>query len=331
MIKSSGSNYRWYILALSALTHALSVAVPWMCMPVLFDEIAEDLGLSLVQIGTLWGTISLAAMFVCLVGGLLGDRFGVKRTLVVACFLVGLAGALRGLSNSFATLAVTMFLFGLVVVVIPVNVHKACGVWFSSKQLGLANGIVAMGMAVGFMAGSMLSATVLSPLLGGWSNVLFLYGGISVVVGILWLLTRSRPSQADSVESSASHTSTVGFRQALSHVMRIKGVWLLGLISLGQAGCVQGVLGYLPLYLRDVGWAAASADGALTAFHGASMVGVIPITLLSDKLGSRKMILFIALVVTAVGAGLLSVAGGAMVWVLVIMVVSFVTVWWPSC
>ena len=57
MIKSSGSNYRWYILALSALTHALSVAVPWMCMPVLFEEISKDLDLNIVQIGTVWGMV----------------------------------------------------------------------------------------------------------------------------------------------------------------------------------------------------------------------------------------------------------------------------------
>jgi len=38
-----------------ALTHTVAVAMPVMCMPVLFQEISEDLGLSLVQIGSIWG------------------------------------------------------------------------------------------------------------------------------------------------------------------------------------------------------------------------------------------------------------------------------------
>ena len=316
MGKSSGSNYKWYILALAALTFTFCVAMPIMSMPVLFKEISEDLDLSLVQIGTVWGMIPLAGMFVVLIGGLLGDRFGVKRVLSVACFLVGLAGAVRGLSDSFIALAATMFLFGLLIAIIPVNVHKTCGIWFTRQQLGLANGVVSMGMAVGYMVGAMISATILSPLLGGWRNVMFLYGAMSIAISILWLLTRSEPSR---VESSASYASTTGFRQVLSRLIRIRGVWLLGFILLGQIGCVQGMLGYLPLYLREIGWTAASADGASAAFHGVSMMFVIPIALLSDRIGSRKAILFAATLMTAIGVGLLSVAGGTLVWASVII------------
>ncbi|MBA7685628.1 hypothetical protein ES703_94053 [subsurface metagenome] len=260
--------------------------------------------------------ISLAGMFVVLIGGGLSDRFGVKRNLIVACLLAGLAGAARGLSGSFISLAATMFLFGLVTAIIPINVHKTCGIWFPGRQLGLANGVVSLGMAAGFTLGAMISATILSPLLGGWRNVMFLYGALASAIGILWLLTRSGPRQ---VESAADHASTIPFRQALSRVARIRGVWLLGFILMGQVGCVQGMLGYLALYLREIGWTPASADGTLAAFNMVSMMAVIPIAFLSDRLGSRKAILFAATLMTAIGVGLLSVAGGTMVWVSVII------------
>lgn len=310
------SNYRWYILVLAALTFTFTIAMPTMCMPVLFEEIAKDLELNLIQIGTIWGMVPLAGMFVVLIGGLLGDRFGTKRVLSVGCFLAGLAGALRGLSGNFISLAATLFLFGLLSAVIPPVVHKTCGVWFSGRRLGLANGVVAMGMAVGFTVGAMISATVLSPLLGGWRNVLFLYGAISIAIGITWLLTRSEPNQ---IEASTDSVSTVPLRQALSRVFRIKDVWLLSFILMGQSGCVQGMLGYLPLHLREIGWTRASADGALAAFHATSMMGVIPMALLSDRLGSRKTILFMATLMTAIGVGLLSIADGTTVWTSVII------------
>lgn len=76
--KSNGANYRWYLLTLAALTHTFAVAMPMMSLPVLFKEISEDLNLSLVQVGMLWGMIPLAGLFVVLIGGLLGDRFGGK-------------------------------------------------------------------------------------------------------------------------------------------------------------------------------------------------------------------------------------------------------------
>ena len=310
------SKYRWYILVLSALTFTFTVAMPTMCMPVLFEEIAKDLELNLVQIGAIWGMVPLAGMFVVLIGGLLGDRFGTKRVLSAGCLLAGLAGALRGLSGNFVSLAATLFMFGLMSAVIPPVVHKTCGVWFSGRHLGLANGVVSMGMAVGFTVGAMISATVLSPLLGGWRNVMFLYGAISVVISVLWLLTRREPIQID---PSTGSTSTVPLRQALSRVVRIRDVWLLGFILMGQIGCVQGMLGYLPLHLRKIGWTGASADGALATFHATSMVGVIPMALLSDRLGSRKAVLFVATLMTAIGVGLLSVADGTTVWASVII------------
>ena len=312
MLKSNGANYRWYILTLAALTHTFAIAMPTMSLPVLFKEMSVDMDLSLVEIGTVWGMIPLAAIFVVLTGGLLGDRFGVKRTLSVLCLLAGLTGALRGLSGNFVSLATTMFLFGALSASIPINVHKVAIMWFPGRRLGLANGILSLGMGLGFTAGAMISATILSPLLGGWRNVLFLYGAISIGIGVLWLLTQSEPGQA---KSSPSYVSTVPFRQALSRVVRIRGVWFLGLIMLGQMACTTGMTGYLPLYLREIGWTATSADGALAASNLASMTAAIPITLLSDRLGSRKTILLAAILMTAIGVGLLSVVSGTMVWV----------------
>jgi NNP family nitrate/nitrite transporter-like MFS transporter len=311
--QASAAGYRWFILVLAALTFTLVVGMPTMAMPVLFDEIAADLGLNLVQIGAVWGMAPLAGMLVVLIGGLLGDRFGVRRVLTVACLLAGGAGALRGVSDSFVTLAATLFLFGLITSMIPPVVHKTCGVWFSGKSLGMANGVVSMGMAVGFTLGALMSASVLSPALGGWQNVLFVYGATSAVVGLLWATTRDAPVHEEAA------VEAVPFRLALSRVVRIGDVWILGLVLVGQMGCVQGMLGYLPLYLRDAGWSAATADGALAAFHATSMVGVMPLALLSDRLRSRRGVLLAAAALTAVGAGLLAFADGPLVWFAVII------------
>jgi NNP family nitrate/nitrite transporter-like MFS transporter len=314
--RHSEANYRWYVLALAALTGTLTVAIPSMCLPVLFEEIAEDLGLSLVQIGLIWGIGALASIPTGLVGGAIGDRFGARRTLSVACLLAGLAGALRGLSNDLVTLEVTVFLFGLIAPMVMMNVTKTCGVWFSQRQLGLANGAVAMGMALGFMVSSIISATLLSPWLGGWRNVLFFYGAIAMAISIPWYLSRPAP---DAVGVSAGETRPRTLRQTVSHVARIRNVWLLGFALLGIGGCIQSTLGYLPLYLRGLGWPEAGADGALATFHAVSMIFVIPIALWSDRLGSRKTALMAATVMIITGVGLLSIVDGMMVWVAVSM------------
>ena len=66
--------YKWLILVLAAFTFTFVVAIPHMSLPVLFDEISADLGLSLVQVGWIWGVGSVLGILVGLIGGPIGDR-----------------------------------------------------------------------------------------------------------------------------------------------------------------------------------------------------------------------------------------------------------------
>ena len=285
-------------------------------MPALFKEISEDLSLNLVQIGTVWGVVYLAGVFLSLFGGLLSDRFGLKSLMVVSCLLVGITGAARGLSYSFLTLAFTVFLVGIARAVIPISLTKTIGSWFQGRNLGMAMGISSMGMGLGLMLGPMISATILSPLLGGWRGVMYLYGAVAITVSILWFMFGREPPQAD---SSAGDSPSEPFHQALSRIIRIKALWLMGFTLFFRWGGIMGVTGYLPLYLREQGWAPASADGTLAVFYGVSMLSVVPFSSLSDRLGARKAILFPALILTFIGFVLLPLVDGTAIWVLIIM------------
>jgi sugar phosphate permease len=315
MTRTSGTNYRWYILTLAMLTYGATAGAERMCMPVLFKEISVDLGLSMVAIGTIWGMDPLAGVFVGLPGGLLADRFGVKRTLVVICILCGVFGALRGLSDNFASMAATMFLFGLVVAMVPSIVPKVTAVWFSGRYLGLTNALLNVAWSIGAMTGTMFSATVFSPLIGGWRNVLFLYGAPAVIIGILWFATGREPDESE----LPTTVSEVSFRQALSRVVRIKEVWMIGLITLTYWGSNMGLIGYLPLYLRSIGWTPTSADSAITVLSGVGSAGVLLLVFLSDRLGTRKGVLLLSIIVMSISLGLLPLVEGSSVWVLIII------------
>ncbi|OGO19919.1 MAG: hypothetical protein A2144_12795 [Chloroflexi bacterium RBG_16_50_9] len=283
-------------------------------MPVLFKEISDDLGLNLVQIGVVWGITGLAGLFFSLPSGLIGDKYGATRTLGVACLLQGIVGALRGISGGFTGLSVYMFLFGLFGVPMSFTTHQAAGQWFSGRQLGFANGVLAMGMGVGTTVGSLISATVLSPWLGGWRNLMFVYGAITIVISLLWFKARhSLPGQGEAVQDR------VPFRQALSHVIRIRSVWLTALTLMFLAAYGNGVIGYLPLYLRSIGWSQFGADGALATLSAVSVVSCVPLSILSDRIGSRKVVIYPAIIIGIIGVGLLAVFTGPMVWLSVVL------------
>ena len=307
--------YRWYILVLAALTHTLVVGMPMMSLPVLFDEIGTELSLNLVQIGYVWGAASLLGVAMSLTGGVIGDRIGARRMLVIACLLAGVTGATRAFASDYASLTATVLVAGLFPMAAPMNVHKTCGVWFSGKRLGMANGVVSAGMALGFLLGSLISATLLSPLLGGWRNVLLFYAVLALIVGTLWAFTRPGP---DGEGSAAGQEDRPSLRESLLRVARLRNVWLLGVAMFGIGGAIQGSLGYLPLYLRNEGWEPGAADSALASFHFASLLFTIPFTLLSDRLGVRRPLLLASALMLIVGFGLLSFVQGLIVWLAVI-------------
>jgi len=306
--------YKWLVLALATFTFTFVVAIPQMSLPVLFDEISTDLNLSLVQVGWIWGVGSVMGILVGLFGGPVGDRFGPKRTLAVACLFIGIAGAARGLSNGFAMLAFTMLVTGFAQWSIPMYVHKTCGVWFPKEQLGMANGVVSVGMALGFLLGSLLAATVISPLFGGWRNVLFVYGAVAILFGMFWWISQEKAG----FEAQQSD-QRITYREAIGHVLRLGNVWLLCIATAGVSGCVNGMMGFLPLYLRDLGWQPAIADSTLASFHAASMLFAIPIALFSDRVGSRRGVLMAAALLIGTGTGLLGFASGVLISVAVLI------------
>ena len=304
-------HYKWYILILGSLSNTLVVALQSMSLSVLLPEISADLNLSLFQAGVIWGTLSLPGIFSFLLAGMVIDRFGPKRVLIVACTLVGIFGAARGLANNFNTLMITVFLFGFFGPFVSISNVKNIGLWFEDHEFGLANGITALGMALGFFLGSMVSASFISPRVGGWRETFFLYGLIALIFTIPWVFSRTRVMQTASASGASSQEPAQG---SLRQLAKIRNLWLLGLAMLTINGAVQGLLGYLPLYLRGLGWEAARADSLAASFHLASMVFVIPITMLSDKLGIRKRIVIIAASIAAVSISTIYFLRGDWLW-----------------
>jgi len=315
MVKNNGLTNKWSVLTLAALTLTFVCAMQQICMAVLFTEISADLGLNLVQIGFIWGMPPLAGLFVVILGGMLSDRYGAKRVIGICCLLAGVGGALRGMAGDFNSLLLFSLLIGLTTWVIPASIFKTNATWFSKRRLVIANGVASAGMGLGFTVGALISATILSPLLGGWQNVMFLYGGISIIFGLLWLFAVRDFAGIGSAVSAGG----VQLRQSIARVFPIKSLWFIGLTLLGYSGCIQGMTGYLPTYLRNIGWTAASADGTLATFNAVSTLGAIPLALLAERVGLRKAVLFPVLVVTIVSMALLPLVDNAMVYVLMIL------------
>ena len=252
----------------------------------------------------IWGVGSGMAIFTALLGGAFIDVFGTRRTLVALCLATGLFGALRGFAVDFWSLLLFSFFFGMVQPILPMNFVKLNREWFPSRQLGFASGVMSAGFATGLMLGSRLSATVLSPLLGGWRPVMVLLGGCAIGLAIIWAIVhpptvRRRKAQIDIRQIVRN----------LRYVARFRELWVIALAVFGVLGLMRGLVGYVPTYLREIGWGALEADSAITAFFFCSLIGVVPISHLSDRLGNRRIVMAFGTSMMTIGTFLMFLVG----------------------
>jgi len=306
--------YGWVIVVLGMVTNIFAVGIPQMCMPVFFKVISQDLNLSLVEIGVAWGLGGFASMLTSPFGGLLSDRFGYKRVLSIACIVAGIAGAYRGLAINYPTLMIGVFGVGFIQNSIILTTFKAVGVWFTDRNVVLCNGIVSAGIAFGMMTGAMISDSIMSPLLGGWRHVLFLYGAITILLGFLWAITRKEPAQ----KKHGPGADMANFFISVRQVLREKIVWLFSWIHFCALGGIMGVIGYLPLYLRSMGWDPTHADSALAVLNASGMLAAVPLSFLSSKYGYRKGIIIPLLALGAFCVFLIPFSKGNLIWLLVV-------------
>jgi predicted MFS family arabinose efflux permease len=219
---------------------------------------------------------------------------------------------LFGLTRSFAvdytTLLLTTLSYGIFQAIIPILLFKVARQWFPPVQLGMASGVISAGFAGGLMLGPLLSTSVILPALGGWRQVLVFYGGIAIILSLLWLVVHPVERRSDS-----SSKVRVSLGDSLRHAMRLRNVWVIGIGGLGINACFQGFTGYLPTYLKTIGWAELDADRALAVFFLASLTAVIPLSILSDRLRLRRGFLILAALILSIGIGLLSVVEGALI------------------
>lgn len=311
------SPYRWVILFLTFLTGFLVIGFQSTGLPALFGEIATSLELDLVQIGLVWGVGSLMGIFTTVIGGSLIDYFGTRRSLVTLCFALGIIGALRGIAVDFWTIFLFSFFVGMVQPVVPLNLVKLNRQWFASHQLGLANGIMSGGFALGLMLGARLSATVLSPLLGGWREVLFLFGLVTILMSIIWLVMHP-PME----KTKAKRPNIKQIFANLRMVTRYRELWVIAVAGFGVGGLMRGLVGYVPIYLREIGWDTFNADTAMTVFFLASLIGVVPISYISDRIGDRFKMMIIATTMMSIGTTMMFLAGSTFWTVILAMVIA---------
>ena len=240
--------------------------------------------------GLVMGVTTLASLFFAPIGGALSDSIGCRWALGISVLIMAAGGASRALPSSASGLIVCTFLLGAGAALFSPSLPKALGMWFPTDELGRANGICFSSMGIGVALAMGISASVLSPVFGGWRAVMVFLGVIMVVLGVVWMVV-FRDRSPERGPGDHEHNIAANFKK----VFKMKGVLLLSFFyGLNMIG-VMGIVSFLPLTLEERG---ISRPGELVAIMmGTTVFFNIIGGILSDKAGRRRPFLIVCAVI----------------------------------
>ncbi len=228
-----------------------------VCFSTTAGAMADELGLSLGQIGLAGSCFVLGYVLFEIPGGWLADRFGARLTLTRIVVWWSLFTALTGTAWNLSSLLVIRFLFGCGEAGAFPGASSAIARWFPRHELARAQSIVMFGSRIGF---AMTSWIVIAWLTShGWRSVYWLFAGLGLVWAVAWSVWyRDTPEQHRAV-SSRERSLVVAERAAGTHrpgipwmsVLRSRNVWALCGMYSGYTWGLYFYIQWLPTYLEQ--------------------------------------------------------------------------------
>jgi cyanate permease len=273
------ARFRWMVLAL-LLLNIFFATIAMQCIPPLFKEIEQQIPMTKAQMGMIMGALTLASLLFAPIGGALSDRIGSRWAFGMAVLIIAGGSLLRAAAGRVTSLIGFMFIMGAGVAIVGPNMPKALGMWFPKSELAMANGIAMASMGIGGAIAMGISATVLSPALGGWRNIMLVVSVFVLVSGVLWMVF-FRQKQVLGAEKPRQNIAA-NFKKVLG----VKDLWLLAAFyALNMLG-LMSIFALLPASLEERG--ISNAGVYVSLLMATSVVFNILGGFLSDKTGKRK-------------------------------------------
>ena len=336
------SRRRYWVFFLLFLFNAIAY-VDRVNMSVAGKPIAHEFGLSPIALGYLFSSFLWAYVLMMLPGGRLIDRWGTHVVASVATAVWSAAQMATGMVGSFATMLAARLGLGIGEAPFAPVSYGSVRSWSPYTERGTAIAAISAGSTLGLALGAPAVAWLIETLSWRWSFIIT--GAIGFVWVLAWLALVSTPEKTRWLPAAERDHILAG-RDAGIEPPSHGGVGYLGLArcpAMWGLFISQGCLVYtaylyiswLPNYLQTARHVSILSSGFYTAipFLVASAVNIVA-NLAGDRLlsadavrvGNRRYLVALCLLLTAAGLAIPFVESLAAVIVLITIAVSFASV-----
>lgn len=209
---------RWQIVAmlmsLCAISHInrASMAVAGT------DRIMDQYGISTVQMGSVYSAFLVVYSLCMIPGGILIDRAGPRRALMLVGFSSAILGAITG-AIGWAIATGASLVFTLIAVrgtmgALSAPLHpaaaRAIGNWFPFSERSFANGIVTAAAICGVAAAYPGFGALIK--IVDWQGAFIICGAITAILTLIWT-TQARDWPAEHPRVNAAERSLIGISE----------------------------------------------------------------------------------------------------------------------
>lgn len=171
-----------------------------MVMSIAMPYIAADFQLSSLASGFVLSAFFAGYSLSHIPGGMLADRFGVRKVTTIALLWWSAFTAITGSVGSVAQMVIARLAFGLGEGMFPACAFKSISVWFPKKERATANAIMLSSNALGTALAPLIVVGVMAT--WGWRgafHLLFVPG--IIIAAIYWKMVPDSPAQSQRISS----------------------------------------------------------------------------------------------------------------------------------
>lgn len=279
--------FRWLMLLFVSIAMFGNYYVYDSIAPI-FDLLSSQLHYSDQELGLLYSIYSIAAIIVLLIGGIIVDKFGTKRSVMLFAIICLAAGIVTALSPEIYVMLAGRFMLGLGAEPLIVAVTTALAKWFKGKELSFAFGLNLLIARLGSVSADW-SPSFAKPLYTNWQDPLWLaafVAGISVAGALLYWILEARAEKNYSL-GEASETEKLDFKNLYKFS---RSYWYVVALCVVFYSAVFPFRAFAIKYFIEAHGLSRDAGGALNSVLPLAAGIATPLFgLLVDKIGKRSL------------------------------------------
>jgi sugar phosphate permease len=216
--------------------------------------IRDELGISLLTMGTITGAFRIAYALFQIPGGWFGDRFGARRALALIVAWWSLFTGLTAMAWNAASMLVIQVLFGMGEAGAFPIATRSLARWMRPTERGFAQGITHAGSRLG----AALTPLMVVPMIAliGWRGAFWVFAALGVTwSGVWYFYYRDTPeehagvnqAERDLIGSGRKRSVEIPWRRILSH----SNLWILAVMYFCYNFNLNVYNDWFPTYLHD--------------------------------------------------------------------------------